>query len=371
MENRDIVIQEAVNKIFNIPSDNYIFIYTPPKVGSTTLVSSLRISLLGSFSIIHIHDDIMLGVLTGITNVTVNEIIQFLAQQGRNVYVIDVYRTPIERKMSEFFEKISIYHFNNLEMDMNKYSTKRISDRFNSLFPYLANGEHYFDKYDLENPLPFDFVNNYTLQIHNKVNYIKLRLKDAKNWGNMLSSIFKRDVVIINDYLTNDKSIAEIYNRFKADYKLPLNYYNLIKDCEYMKFYLSDDERNNYLEQYSNRLGPGYTPYTQMEYDFYIRLCLENQFVNDIQGEHYIDEGCICQACKIERAKLFDMLKNGIKTNKRIKHSDSLKKSQSDKSGINLMKCKLKNPVTSRIVKNRAKYGENHDMSHIINTRKL
>jgi len=126
MENRDTVIQEAVHKLFNTPCDNYIFVYTPPKVGSTTLVSSLRISLLVSFSIIHIHDDIMLGVLTGIKNVTVNEIIQFLAQTGKNVYVIDVYRTPIERKMAEFFEKISIYHFNKLDLNMNKYSVNAL-----------------------------------------------------------------------------------------------------------------------------------------------------------------------------------------------------------------------------------------------------
>ena len=190
MENRDTVIQEAVHKLFNTPCDNYIFVYTPPKVGSTTLVSSLRISLLASFSIIHIHDDIMLGVLTGIKNVTVNEIIQFLAQTGKNVYVIDVYRTPIERKMAEFFEKISIYHFNKLDLNMNKYSVKRISDRFNKLFPYLANGEHSFDKYDLECQPPFDFVNKHTLQIDNKVNYIKLRLKDSKQWGVILSDIF-------------------------------------------------------------------------------------------------------------------------------------------------------------------------------------
>ena len=65
MENRDTLIQEAVNKLFNTPCDNYIFVYTPPKVGSTTLVSSLRISLLVSFSIIHIHDDKIVGYIIG------------------------------------------------------------------------------------------------------------------------------------------------------------------------------------------------------------------------------------------------------------------------------------------------------------------
>jgi hypothetical protein len=354
MENRDTIIQEAVNKIFNVLCDNYIFVYTPPKVGSTTLVSSLRISLLGKFSIIHIHDDIMLEVLTGIKNVTVNEIIQFLAKLGKNVYVIDVYRTPIERKMSEFFEKISIYHFNNLEMNMNKYSVKRISNRFNSLFPYLANGEHYFDKFDLGSPIPFDFDQKYTLQIHNNVNYIKLRLKDAKQWGVILSSIFKKEVIIVNDYLTDDKPIAELYNSFKREYKLPLNHYELIKDCKYLNFYLTDDERNTYLQQYSTRLDVEFVPYTQIEYDFYIRLCLENQFVDDIQVEHYIDEGCLCDACKIERTKLFDMLKKGIKTVKRIKHTEYSAKNNS------------KNNYNLKVVKKQLNHGGALNMSNII-----
>ena len=359
MENRDTLIQEAVNKLFNTPCDNYIFVYTPPKVGSTTLVSSLRISLLVSFSIIHIHDDIMLGVLTGIKNVTVNEIIQFLAQTGKNVYVIDVYRTPIERKMSEFFEKISIYHFNNLDLNMNKYSVKRISDRFNKLFPYLANGEHSFDKYDLECQTPFDFVNKHTLQINNKVNYIKLRLKDSKQWGVILSDIFKKEVVIVDDYLTDDKPIAELYNRFKGEYKLPLNHYDSIKGCKYLKFYLTDDERNTYLDQYSTRLDNVYVPYTPIEYDFYMGISQENKFFDDIQVEHYIDEGCTCEACKIERTKLFGMLKNGIKTDKRIKHV------------VCLPKRNLKNRESPKVSKKQTNPGGGFNMSTIIYKRGL
>ena len=31
------------------------------------------------------------------------------------IYVIDIYRTPIEQKMSAFFQYIGEYHFNNLE----------------------------------------------------------------------------------------------------------------------------------------------------------------------------------------------------------------------------------------------------------------
>ena len=185
IENRDTLIQEAVNKLFNTPCDNYIFVYTPPKVGSTTLVSSLRVSLGKSYNVIHIHDEVMLSVLTGINNVKINDIINHLANSGKKVYVIDVYRTPIERKMSEFFEKISQYHFNNTEENVNKYSIERVSDRFNKVFPHLENGDHYIDIYDIPNPIPFDFNKKYTVQQCKNVTYIKLRLCDSNLWANI------------------------------------------------------------------------------------------------------------------------------------------------------------------------------------------
>ena len=80
-------IINIINKLFpNIDNfNNFIFIYTPPKVGSTTIVSSLRISLGNEYSIIHIHDEIMLNVLTGINNVSINEIIDYLTNINKNV----------------------------------------------------------------------------------------------------------------------------------------------------------------------------------------------------------------------------------------------------------------------------------------------
>ena len=226
-------IRNAISKLFNTTANNYIFVYTPPKVGSTTLVSSLRVSLGKSYNVIHIHDEVMLSVLTGINNVKINDIINHLANSGKKVYVIDVYRTPIERKMSEFFEKISQYHFNNTEENVNKYSIERVSDRFNKVFPHLENGDHYIDIYDIPNPIPFDFNKKYTVQQCKNVTYIKLRLCDSNLWANILSNIFGQDIVLINDYATTNKGIGTLYSKFKAEYKLPINYFENIKNCKY------------------------------------------------------------------------------------------------------------------------------------------
>jgi len=329
--------EEIINKLFSNKIKQFIFIYTPPKVGSTTLVSSLRISLSNSFNVIHIHDDIMLNVLTGIKDVTVNQIINYLSQQGNIIYVIDVYRSPIERKMSEFFEKISPYHFNNTEENINKYSIQRVSDRFNKLFPHLAIGDHYFDKYDIENPILFDFNKKYTIQEVNNIKYIKLRLCDSKIWNCILSEIFKTEIILINDYQTNDKGISDLYKKFKEEYKLPLNYFELIKNCKYLNFYFSEEERNQYLHNWSKNLTDNFIPYTKDEYTFYMNLYLENQYINDIQLEHYIDNGCLCNICTKARKDIFIRAKKGEKKFNKIIHKNIIQRINK-KSILNIQK---------------------------------
>ena len=152
--------QMNINKT---PNKKLVFIYTPPKVGSTSIVSSLRIFGSAMFNIIHIHDEEMLRVLSNISGVTVNEIIQFNKYLGRDVYVIDVYRSPVERKISAFFEKVGVYHFNTTDENVNTYNFGKVINRFNKLFPHIANGDHFMDVYDIPLPQTFDFQKKYLL----------------------------------------------------------------------------------------------------------------------------------------------------------------------------------------------------------------
>jgi len=336
-------IEECVNRLFLSSTDNYIFVYTPPKVGSTTLVTSLRVSLGKSYNTIHIHDETMLSVLTGINTIKINDILNYLAKKGENVYVIDVYRTPIERKMSEFFEKISPYHFNNTEENISKYSIKRISDRFNKLFPHLENGDHYFENYGIENPVLFDFDKKYTIQEINKIKYIKLRLCDSELWSSILSDVFQSDIVIINDYKTEDKGIGSLYKKFKSQYKIPSNYIELIKTNKYFNFYYNEIERNNYLSAWTLRLDNDCISYTEEEFKFYMNLCLENQYINDIQIDHYIDNGCFCKHCTEKRRDIYFRAKSGEKNFKKIIHDEIINEIHNEK--INNIMNKVKSTV--------------------------
>ena len=332
METKDFkdkiqILKEANDKIFNHNIDkteignNLIFIYTQPKVGSTSLVSSLRLAAADKFNIIHLHDETTLKILTGIENLTVNEIINYNASIGKNIYVIDVYRTPIERKMSVFFEEISSFHFNNSEENVNTYDIKKVIKRFNDIFHNLATTDNYMEKYNITIPETFDYNKKYIHQKINGINYIKLRLKDSQYWGTILSKIFEREIIMVNDYETNDKKIADLYRRFKENYKLPLNYYEDIKTCKFLNYYYSEEERNEYLNLWNTKTCENYVSFTKSEYDLYIKICLENQIYNFIQLEHYIDNGCLCNLCFNKRKELFTKAKSGIKITEKIIHN--------------------------------------------------
>jgi len=321
-------IKKANDKIFNSSTsktaaiNNIIFVYTPPKVGSTSLVSSLRISLSNTFSIIHIHDEIMLNYFTGIQNITINEIIQYNKHIGKNVYVIDIYRTQIERNISEFFEKLSPHHFNNTEENINNYNINKIINRFNSIFPYLPYNDYYTESYNIPIIDNFDFKKKYLHQVINGIHYIKLRLKDSNEWGKILTPLLGNEIVIVNDYQTTNKVIGKLYEKFKNAYKIPSNLLDTIKNCKYLSYYYSERERSEYLNAWESKSTNYFEPYTKEQYDVYLKICLENQYISDLDTNHYIDLGCLCKLCSNKRQEIFQKAKNGIKVNEKINHTD-------------------------------------------------
>ena len=142
-EKLNILIQ--TNGLLNINKHQHnklIFVYSAPKVGSTSIISSFRIFGIEKLDIIHIHDEEMLHVLANVTNVTINEIILFNKYLGKDIYVINVYRSPIERKISAFFEKIGCYHFNAEDSEVNKYNVTKTINRWYILMVVLMENKY-------------------------------------------------------------------------------------------------------------------------------------------------------------------------------------------------------------------------------------
>jgi ribosomal protein L14E/L6E/L27E len=319
MATRLDLIKEYNNAIFTNSIVNnkniLIFIYTPLKVGSTSLVSSLRISCGKKVFILHIHDENMLSIISGvknINNITVNELIKYNASIGKQIFVIDVYRDPIERKISEYFELLTSYHFNTTDNNIINYKMELLIKRFNSLFPYLASSDYFFEKYNISLPDNFDFVNKYLLVENSNIKYIKLRLCDSLEWGKILTSILNMDIIIVKDYQTENKIIGNMYKIFQEQYKIPFNLLEMIQKCKYFNYYNSQDEKDKYMNKWKLKISTIYfEPYDIDKYNFYKDISNENQQYNIIQRDHYLDDGCACNSCYIKRKKIFLKIKNG------------------------------------------------------------
>lgn len=60
-------------------------------------------------------------------------------------------------------------------------------------------------------------------------------------------------------------------------------------------------------------------------------MCLENQFYNDYQIEHYIDNGCLCVLCSKKRNKIYNDIKKGLNTNDKIIHNEVINEVKQNK----------------------------------------
>lgn len=314
------------NELLNINKHQHnklIFVYSAPKVGSTSIVSSFRIFGIEKIDIIHIHDEEMLRVLTNVTDITVNEIILFNKYLGKDVYVINVFRSPIERKISTFFEKIGSYHFNVEDNQVNNYNVTRVINRFNNIFPWIGNGDHFIERYNIKIPDSFDFIKKYLIVIENDIKYITIRLKDSNEWGTILTNIFGFNIRTIKDYESSNKPIKDLYNTFKNRYKIPINLLEEIKNDKSLNYYYSQDELNGYYNNWLVKSTDKRESYTYEQYKLYENITIENCHIDKIQMDHYFDEGCTCKACSTKRLATISKILNGVEVKDRIVHVEA------------------------------------------------
>jgi hypothetical protein len=361
------------NELLNVNKNQHnklLFVYSTPKVGSTSIVSSLRIFGITQINIIHIHDEEMLKVLGRISDITINELILYNKYLGKDVYVINVYRSPIERKISVFFEKIGSYHFNNQDDKVDNYNIIKVIERFNNIFPWIGIGDHFIDKYNVTIPEKFDYINKYTLVNNNGIKYITLRLKDSNEWGNILTNIFGFKICIIKDYESSNKPIKNLYNLFKSSYKIPINLLNEQINDKYFKYYYSEEEIQKYYNEWLNKSTLLRNSYTKEEFMLYDKITIENSYFEKIQQDHYFDEGCICRACCMKRVEVISKIFRGIEVKERIVHTEAkIELIQKKVIRANRLTDKINNIIKHLPPKNRGK-NFNSEMHKIVSNNK-
>jgi hypothetical protein len=303
-----------------------VLVYSPPKVASTSLITSIRLSASNKYYVMHTHDEIIFKSNLGENHHTcVSDILENgsdiwnpLTKKNRHVFIIDIYRDPIERKISEYFHEISTLHFNQPESIIKTYNMENIIERFNCVYPHLSNEDYFKNRFPISlNQLPptFDFEKKYLLitDKEKNVTFIKLRLQDSKDWPHILTQIFGNEFVLMKDYETKDKEIGDFYQSFLNSYPIPENYLNELKSCSHFNYYHTQEEKQAYFMKWGKKTGGSFlNAYTHSEYTFYEKICLKNQHYHRVLIQHYKDDGCLCIGCQKQRSKIVFYQKNGF-----------------------------------------------------------
>ena len=91
----------------------------------------------------------------------------------------------------------------------------------------------------------------------NNIHFIKLRFTDIDIWDKILSNIFKMNVNIIPDNISENKDYKNVYKLFKKYYYIPNHYFNIsLKNDKYFKLYTTEEEKDEYFKKWSERLLP-------------------------------------------------------------------------------------------------------------------
>jgi hypothetical protein len=222
-----------------------VFVYCGGKCGSSTLYNTFGKN---GFSPIKIHDNNNYQAVFKQKD-SIFDLINY-SSKNKIVYIIDSYRTPIERKISSFFENISIHlpNYNNLSID-------EIVMFFNNNFINHLEEYHSINEVLKHYNIPlwkcFDFKNKYNIIKKDNIIFIKILFKDIQNWNKILSEIFNKKIIIYENNLTSNKSINDLYIKFKKKYKVPVSYIeNILKNDKEFKIFNTPDEQIEYINNW-------------------------------------------------------------------------------------------------------------------------
>jgi len=329
------VLVNPANTIFSIDSPAFqdpflyrdiVLVYCPQKVGSTSLVSSIRLSASDQIFTMHTHEETIFEFSNKDVNgndnsdITVSDVLQNtcvmnrLTNLPRKIYLIDIYRSPMERKISEFFHEISMLHFHNSEDQVADYPIQKIINRFHQVCPHLDNTDYFREKYRLQPediPPCFDFNKKYIRVEKQGVVYVKLRLQDSHQWGNILTTVLEKPITAVKDYETRNKKIGELYQKFNQVFKISFDVFKQLENCPQLKYYFNFEERSEYLMKWWKRTIGNVVSFNHDEFKFYQKISIDNQHIFLPQKAHYGDDGCLCLHCANKRRHILDKVKQG------------------------------------------------------------
>ena len=206
------------------------------------------------FKTLHVHDDYYFknflkpSAKFKIRLLKYPSIFDVINDCNNTIYIIDSYRTSIERKISSFFQNIHTHVPNYLDL-----SVEDIINIFNEQYLHILDNYHSINEalthYDVPLFQTFDFQKRYNiLRKDNKI-FVKILFKDIKKWNIILTEIIGKNIIIHSDNLTENKGVAKLYTEFKSKYKVPKTYIeNVLINDEQFKIYNTAEKQEEYLK---------------------------------------------------------------------------------------------------------------------------
>lgn len=311
-----------------------VIVYCGAKCGGTTLAKTFQNN---GYKTLHMHGEKSPGMFSCSVklNSTIYDVVDNSCKSNK-VYIIDSYRTPIERKISAFFQQINnkIDEYENLHIDelIKIFNEKHLNqENYHPLNDIMAH-------YDLNNFENFDSDRGYNIiEKDNKV-FIKIRFDDINNWSDILSKIMGKNITMHPDNLTKHKKSATLYNTFKNKYKPPKSYIDNVRKDDEFKIYNNYKKNAEYIYKwfnisYKTLIGKNGYLFLQNDSGQELKTHCENLcLVKDINLTRYIpykdkyilvifpDKCCICKdflpdGFHPNYRPSFDVYKNFFKNN--------------------------------------------------------
>ena len=169
---------------------------------------------------------------------------------NKQLFIIDSYRTPIERKISSFFENIHIhvpnYKNKSIQELIDIFNTEHLNviEEYHSIDPIMEEcGVELFDT--------FDFERKYVIKKKGNLIFIKLLYSNMNNWGENLSEIFNKEITMYSGNKSENKEYYSIYNKFKQMYRTKKSYIdNILKNDQQFRIFNTPEQQDIYVNKH-------------------------------------------------------------------------------------------------------------------------
>ena len=219
-----------------------VFVFCGGKCGSSTLVQTFTNIGMNS---IHVHGEEhykkkqqRIGSLAGVPLFSLID----RSRQVEPIIVIDSYRTPVERKISSFFQHLKV-----------DKPIPELVDMFNAQFNQLENYHsinEVFDHYNIKRFSSFDFTKRFVAKREQNMVFVKVHFDDISRWGAILSKALGRPIALVADNLSSNKQYHATYTLFKQENRLPPEFLSSIEHDPEFTIYNTPQERTAYLEKW-------------------------------------------------------------------------------------------------------------------------